>query len=144
MNLASFVSPLAGGLLIGLAAALLLLTDGRVAGISGVVGGLVEPSPDGVAWRAWFVGGLLLGAVALRVLAPCVFGTGPSASLGTLAVAGALVGYGTRLSNGCTSGHGVCGLSRRSPRSLVAVMTFMGIAIAVVYVVRHALAGTSG
>jgi uncharacterized membrane protein YedE/YeeE len=144
MNLASFVSPLAGGLLIGLAAALLLLTDGRVAGISGVVGGLVEPSPDGVAWRAWFVGGLLLGAIALRVLAPGVFGTGPTASLGTLAVAGALVGYGTRLSNGCTSGHGVCGLSRRSPRSLVAVMTFMGIAIAVVYVVRHALAGTEG
>src|SRR5271154_6301375 len=100
MNLAAYASPLAGGLLIGLAAALLLLTDGRVAGISGVVGGLVEPSPDGVAWRAWFVGALLLGAIALRVLAPGVLGTGPSASLGTLGVAGALVGYGTRLSNG--------------------------------------------
>src|ERR1700689_3617666 len=98
MNLASFASPLAGGLLIGLAAASLLLTDGRVAGISGVVGGLVDPSPDGVAWRAWFVGGLLLGAIALRVFAPGVFGRGPSASLATLAVTGALVGYGTRLS----------------------------------------------
>jgi uncharacterized protein len=139
MNLASCASPLAGGLLIGLAAASLLLTDGRVAGISGVVGGLVDPAPDGVAWRGWFVGGLLLGAIALRVFAPGVFGSGPSASLGTLAVAGALVGYGTRLSNGCTSGHGVCGLSRRSPRSLVAVITFMGVAMAVVYVVRHVL-----
>lgn len=143
MDLASFAPPLVGGLLIGIAAASLLLFDGRIAGISGVVGGLVERSPDGVAWRAWFVGGLLVGALGLRFFAPSVFGSGPQGSLILLAAAGGLVGYGTRLSNGCTSGHGVCGLSRRSPRSLAAVMTFMGVAIAVVYVVRHTLGGAS-
>jgi uncharacterized membrane protein YedE/YeeE len=139
MNTVSIAPAALGGLLIGLSAASLLLFDGRIAGISGVVGGLADTSPDGVAWRVWFLGGMFAGAAALRVFAPYVFGAGPSAAVPTLALAGALVGYGTRLSNGCTSGHGVCGLSRRSPRSLAAVMTFMGVAMAVVYVVRHIL-----
>jgi uncharacterized membrane protein YedE/YeeE len=134
------LSATVGGLFIGAAATLLLLFVGRVAGISGIVGGLVDSQPDGVGWRLWFIGGLLAGAVLLRVFAPAALGA-PTASLGTLAVAGLLVGYGTRLSNGCTSGHGVCGLSRRSPRSLVAVLTFMGVGGVVVFVVRHVPGG---
>ena len=134
------ISAVAGGLLIGAAAAMLLLSVGRIAGISGIVGGLADRRPDGVGWRVAFVAGLVAGAVLLRVFAPTAFGA-PTASLGTLAVAGLLVGYGTRLSSGCTSGHGVCGLSRRSPRSALAVMTFMGVAAGVVFAVRHVLRG---
>ncbi len=141
MTLVQALPPLAGGLLIGLSAAALLLLEGRIAGISGIVGRMLGPQGDEFGWRVWFVAGLLAGAVVLRVFAPGVFGAAPTASLGTLAVAGVLVGYGTRLANGCTSGHGVCGLSRRSPRSLASVATFMGVAVAVVFVVRHLLPG---
>jgi uncharacterized membrane protein YedE/YeeE len=137
MDHGTFLSATLGGLLIGASAAAMLLFLGRIAGISGIVGGLADVRPDGVGWRAWFLAGMLAGAGVLRAFAPGVFGAGPTASLGTLAVAGVLVGYGTRLSNGCTSGHGVCGLSRRSLRSLVAVLTFMGVAGVVVFVVRH-------
>ncbi|MEI8255959.1 MAG: YeeE/YedE thiosulfate transporter family protein [Deltaproteobacteria bacterium] len=141
MNLAQVLPPLAGGLLIGLSSAALLLLEGRIAGISGIVGRMFPPQAGEFAWRLWFVAGLLAGAVVLRVFTPGVFGAAPAASLGTLAVAGLLVGYGTRLANGCTSGHGVSGLSRRSPRSLAAVATFMGVAVGVVFVVRHLLPG---
>ena len=127
---------LAGGALIGLAAAMFVLLNGRVAGISGVVAGLLKPIRGDVAWRAAFVLGLLA--------APLIYGlvaAAPTlqidAGFGAIAVAGLLVGVGTRYGSGCTSGHGVCGLSRLSPRSLVATGTFMGAGFVTVFVIRH-------
>lgn len=131
---------LAGGVLIGIAAAMLLLLSGRVAGISGIVGGLLLPKPGDFAWRLAFVGGLLV-APAVMVL---FFGKNPipriDAGFGTLVIAGLLVGAGTSYGSGCTSGHGVCGLSRLSPRSLVATAAFMLAGFATVFVMRHVLA----
>ena len=127
---------LAGGVLIGIAAGMFLLFNGRVAGISGIVGGLLRPVGGDIAWRITFVIGL--------VAAPLVYGLFAvvprlqiDASPAALVVAGLLVGVGTRYGSGCTSGHGVCGLSRLSPRSLVATLCFMGAAFATVIVVRH-------
>lgn len=129
-------SSLAGGALIGLAAAMFVLLNGRVAGISGVVAGLLKPIDGDVAWRAAFVLGLLA--------APLIYGlvtAAPTlridAGFGAIAVAGLLVGVGTRYGSGCTSGHGVCGLSRLSPRSLVATGAFMGAGFVTVFVIRH-------
>lgn len=117
-------SALAGGALIGLSASLLLWVSGRVAGISGMLGGLLHPHRGDIAWRALFLLGLIVsGAIALLV-APQGFGSSPRGAL-ALALAGLLVGVGTRIGNGCTSGHGVCGLSRLSVRSLVATVTFI-------------------
>ena len=115
---------LAGGALIGLAASLLLFTHGRIAGISGVIGSLLPPVPSDRHWRLAFVGGLVLAGLLARALAPHAIGASVR-SPALVLVAGLLVGFGTRLGSGCTSGHGVCGLSRRSPRSLVAVLVFM-------------------
>ncbi|MFT3814689.1 MAG: YeeE/YedE family protein [Acidovorax sp.] len=130
------LSALAGGALIGLAAALLVLLNGRIAGISGVLGGLLRPQRGDVAWRAAFVLGLvaapLAWALCAAVPAPRI-----DAGYGTLALAGLLVGLGTRYGAGCTSGHGVCGLSRLSPRSLAATLIFMGAGFATVAVLRH-------
>jgi uncharacterized membrane protein YedE/YeeE len=132
--------PLVGGAIIGLSASLLLLCNGKVAGISGIFGGLLFRRPGDTAWRAAFVAGLLLGGLALAALHPGAFPPGGGGgSLGLAAAAGLLVGYGARLGNGCTSGHGVCGLSRLSVRSLAATMTFMTTAVITVYLVRHAL-----
>jgi uncharacterized membrane protein YedE/YeeE len=129
---------LAGGLLIGLAAAMFALLNGRIAGISGVLGGLLKPVRGDVAWRVAFIAGLI-GAPAVYTL----FGGMPApeidASQGALMVAGLLVGVGTRYGSGCTSGHGVCGLSRLSPRSLVATASFMAAGFSTVFVVRHLL-----
>jgi uncharacterized protein len=127
---------LAGGALIGFAAAMLLLLSGRVAGISGIVGGLLWPQRGDVAWRLAFVGGLLVAPLAMLF-----YSVNPriDAGLGTLALAGLLVGLGTRYGAGCTSGHGVCGLSRLSPRSLVATGAFMAAGIVTVFVTRHLL-----
>jgi len=136
MNIAFWLAPLAGGLLIGLAASLMLLLNGRIAGISNIVGGLWSSQANDVSWRWLFVFGLLGGGATLAVFQPQAFGQSP-ASLGTLAVAGLLVGVGASVGNGCTSGHGVCGLSRRSLRSLVATLVFMSTAIVTVYVTRH-------
>lgn len=123
--LGAFGPALAGGALIGLSAALFLLLTGRIAGISGVVGGLLVPRAGDLGWRVAFVGGLLLAGVGAVALAPAALGAPlPRASI-FVVVAGLLVGFGTRLGNGCTSGHGVCGVSRGSPRSLAAVLTFM-------------------
>ena len=129
-------SALIGGMLIGLAAAMFALLNGRVAGISGVLGGLFNPTRGDIGWRVAFVGGL--------VVAPLVYGlfaTLPAvqidASYVALVVAGLLVGVGTRYGYGCTSGHGVCGLSRLSPRSLVATLAFMGAGFVTVFVLRH-------
>jgi uncharacterized protein len=129
---------LLGGVLIGGAASALLLLNGRIAGISGIAGGIVTPRRGETEWRVVFFAGLLVGGVLLAVVQPQVFGRSP-ASLGVLALAGLLVGVGTRVSNGCTSGHGVCGLARRSVRSLAATVTFMACAAATVFVVGHVL-----
>jgi uncharacterized protein len=129
---------LAGGMLIGAAAALLVLLSGRLAGISGIVGGLIEVRRGDIAWRLAFVAGLLVAPAAMllvgRPLAPRI-----DAGMVLLLVAGLLVGLGTRYGSGCTSGHGVCGLSRLSPRSLVATAIFMAAGIATVFVTRHLL-----
>ena len=131
-------SALAGGVLIGIAAAMFLLLNGRVAGISGILGGLLRPAPGDVAWRAAFVLGL--------VGAPLVYGLFAAlpvlridSKFGALVLAGLLVGVGTRYGSGCTSGHGVCGLSRLSPRSLVATAAFMGAGFLTVFITRHLL-----
>ncbi|WP_019916337.1 YeeE/YedE family protein [Methyloversatilis discipulorum] len=131
-------SSLAGGVLIGLSAALLILGSGRVAGISGIVGGLLKPGGPDTTWRLAFLGGLLVAPLLWRLFAALPEAQ-PVAGGGMLVVAGLLVGIGTRYGSGCTSGHGVCGLSRLSPRSLVATLAFMGAGFATVYVVRHLL-----
>jgi len=130
---------LAGGVLLGLASALFILLSGRVLGISGILGGLLRPRAGDAGWRIAFVAGLLAApAVWSLWAAPVVprIEAGPA----LLAVAGLLVGWGTRYGSGCTSGHGVCGLSRMSPRSLVATLAFMGTGFATVFVMRHLLA----
>lgn len=131
-------SSLAGGVLIGLSAALLILGSGRVAGISGIVGGLLKPGGPDTVWRLAFLGGLLSAPLLWRLFAALPEAQ-PVTGGGMLVVAGLLVGIGTRYGSGCTSGHGVCGLSRLSPRSLVATLAFMGAGFATVYVVRHLL-----
>ena len=127
---------LAGGMLIGAAAALLVLLSGRIAGVSGILGGLITLNRGDIAWRLAFIGGLLVAPLAMIFypVSPRI-----DAGLGTLALAGLLVGLGTRYGSGCTSGHGVCGLSRLSPRSLVATGAFMAAGIATVFVTRHLL-----
>jgi uncharacterized protein len=127
-----------GGAVIGLAAALLVLVNGRVAGISGIVGGMLQPRVDDFRWRLAFVTGLLLAPVVYALVAALPSAT-IAASYPVLIVAGVLVGIGTRFAGGCTSGHGVCGLSRLSPRSLVATLVFMAAGFVVVFVVRHAI-----
>ena len=132
-------SALAGGLLIGLAAALLLSFNGRIAGISGIMGGLLaRPRAEEFGWRAAFVLGLLLAPALYRLFADLPESR-IDAGWATLIAAGLMVGYGSRLGSGCTSGHGVCGLSRLSPRSLVATLTFMAAGFVTVFVARHVL-----
>lgn len=131
-------SALAGGMLIGLAAAMFVLLNGRIAGISGVIGGLFKPVQGDVAWRAAFVLGLV-GAPWLYALFAALPQPRIDASFGALVIAGLLVGVGTRYGSGCTSGHGVCGLARLSPRSLAATVAFMAAGFATVFVTRHVL-----
>lgn len=127
---------LAGGVLLGLASALFVLLNGRILGISGIVGGLLRPRSGDVGWRISF----LLGMLAAPALYWLMAGPVPAridAGWGMVVLAGLLVGAGTRYGSGCTSGHGVCGLSRMSPRSLVATLAFMGAGFATVFVIRH-------
>ena len=132
------LASLAGGALIGIAAAMFVLLNGRVAGISGVLGDLLRPSRGDIGWRAAFVLGLV-GAPSVYLLFTVLPRSQIDAGYGALVLAGLLVGLGTRYGSGCTSGHGVCGLSRLSPRSLVATIAFMGAGFATVFVVRHLL-----
>lgn len=128
------VRGLVGGALVGASASVLLLANGRVAGISGIVGGLLSPlSTEERRWRLLFVVGLVLAGVVAMLLGSAA-GTPPV--LGVAIAAGLLVGVGTKLGNGCTSGHGVCGLSRLSPRSLVATLTFIGTGALAVVIAR--------
>ncbi len=129
-------SSLAGGVLIGIAAAMLLLLNGRIAGISGILGGLLKPVSGEVGWRVAFIAGLLVSPLAYRLFAALPWPQ-IEASYGALVLAGLLVGVGTRYGGGCTCGVGVCGLSRLSPRSLVATLAFMGAGFATVFVIRH-------
>jgi uncharacterized protein len=129
-------SALAGGALIGLAAAILLLLNGRIAGISGVLGGLLRPRSGDIGWRLAFALGLVL-APLVYVLVATLPQARIDAGTGALLLAGLLVGVGTRYGAGCTSGHGVCGLSRLSPRSMVATTVFMAAGFATVYLLRH-------
>ena len=135
----AWLSALAGGMLIGLAAAMLMLFSGRVAGISGVLGGLVfDRKPGDTTWRSVFIVGLLIGPVIAASAGLTRAVTMPTSWL-LIAAAGLLVGYGTRLGNGCTSGHGICGMARFSKRSFVATATFMGFGFITVFIVRHGL-----
>ena len=121
------VSALLGGAMIGAAASMLLLGNGRIAGISGTFAGLLRPVVGDTAWRVAFVGGLLAGGLLLAVLAPETIASSVNRGLGVTVLAGVVVGFGVRMGNGCTSGHGVCGLSRLSTRSLVATVSFLGV-----------------
>ena len=130
---------LAGGVLLGVAAALFILLNGRVLGISGIVGGLLAPKAGDAGWRVALLLGLFAAPLVMGLIAPAGFIAAPriDAGFGLVVLAGLLVGIGTRYGAGCTSGHGVCGLSRLSPRSLVATLAFMGAGFATVFVIRH-------
>ena len=129
---------LSGGLLLGVASGLFILINGRILGVSGILGGLLAPRSGGVAWRLSFLVGMAVAPLVAASLFPASIGL-PRIDAGYLTIAGAglLVGFGTRYGSGCTSGHGVCGLSRLSPRSLVSTLTFMGAGFLMVYLLRH-------
>jgi uncharacterized membrane protein YedE/YeeE len=134
---------LAGGLVLGLATALFMLVHGRILGISGILGGLIVPGRSDTGWRVAFVLGLVAAPVVSGWLAPEGWARAPriDASPALIVLAGVLVGLGTRYAAGCTSGHGICGLSRLSPLSLVATACFMAAGFAVVFVMRHLVGG---
>ncbi len=133
------IKPLIGGMLIGLSAALLMLAKGRIAGISGIVEGVLRPKTGDIAWRVIFLAGLIIGGFVMSALLPERFDLTTNRTMGMTALAGILVGIGVHIGCGCTSGHGVCGISRISVRSLVAVPTFMGTGALVVWLVNQQL-----
>ena len=130
---------LSGGVLLGVASAMFILLNGRILGISGILGGLLPPKVGDSLWRVAFLLGLFAAPLVFTALVPAGFASAPriDATEWTVVAAGLLVGIGTRYASGCTSGHGVCGLSRMSPRSLVATLSFMGAGFVTVYLVRH-------
>jgi len=131
-----------GGLLIGLAASLMLLLHGRIAGISGILGGLLQPRSGERSWRLLFLAGMASGGALFAVFWPAAMVDTLARSPATVVVAGLLVGVGTQLSRGCTSGHGICGLTRMSPRSAAAVASFMATGFLTAYVTQQLLGGT--
>jgi uncharacterized membrane protein YedE/YeeE len=132
---------LAGGVILGVASAIFILVNGRILGISGILGGLLPPKAGDTTWRVFFLLGMLAAPTVFHAVVPAQYITAPrvDASDWMVIAAGLLVGIGTRYASGCTSGHGVCGLSRLSPRSLVATLSFMGAGFVMVYVLRHIL-----
>lgn len=136
------ILPTIGGVLIGLAAAAVMYFNGRIAGISGIFGGLLAPNRGDIGWRATFIMGLVVGGLLMLAVQPEAFVNTVDRSFGAIIVAGLLVGFGTRLGSGCTSGHGVCGISRLSPRSLTATITFMITGAATVLVVNQLFGGS--
>ncbi|MEL6342113.1 MAG: YeeE/YedE family protein [Myxococcota bacterium] len=136
------ISALIGGAFIGVSASMMLLLNGRIAGISGLLGGLLSQRPSDVNQRGVFLAGLLVGGLVLGFVMPGAFVMEASRSTGALIVAGLLVGFGTRLGNGCTSGHGVCGISRMSPRALAATGTFMIAGFVTVGLITQLLGGS--
>jgi uncharacterized membrane protein YedE/YeeE len=151
MDIGASLSGLVGGILIGLSAIWLMGSLGRIAGISGILSGLLLERPRGdSAWRLAFLLGLVSGPMVLMLLggelgnvagAPDEVIGAPAGGVGLMVIAGLLVGVGTGIGNGCTSGHGVCGLARLSPRSLVATLTFLGVAMVTVFIMRHVRGG---
>ncbi|MBI3297003.1 MAG: YeeE/YedE family protein [Elusimicrobia bacterium] len=137
-----FLQPLLGGALIGLAGILLLYADGKIAGVSGMLGGLLRTQTRLNGWRYAFLAGLLAGGFILSKTGRLAFQALPGRSVGALLAAGLLVGFGTQLASGCTSGHGVCGLGRLSGRSLAATLTFIAAGAAAVYLIEHVLGGS--
>jgi len=135
------LASLLGGVLIGLSASAMLLLDGKIAGISGILAGVLKPVKGDTLWRICFLTGLLAGGLLLKELLPRAFEFGLIRPFPLLAIAGLLVGFGTRLGSGCTSGHGVCGVSRLSPRSLVSTATFIFTGALVVYLLNHLAGG---
>jgi uncharacterized membrane protein YedE/YeeE len=135
------ISAALGGLLIGFATLLLVLLNGRVAGISGIIGGAARASRDDLAWRGAFLAGLIAAALAYAAIGGSIPPVAITAPPAILVFGGLLVGFGSRLGNGCTSGHGVCGIARFSRRSLAATLVFMMVAGATVFVTRHVLGG---
>ena len=134
-----YSSVLIGGALIGLSSVLLFVFSGRIAGICGMAFSLMATSLDKNIWRVVFLVGLISGSLLYHYVTGAPYPQAPNTSLPLLIIAGLLVGYGTSLGNGCTSGHGISGLARLSPRSLVATLTFMGSAIATLYIAKHLL-----
>ena len=134
---------LTGGLMLGVASAMFILLNGRILGISGILGGLMPPKVGDTWWRVAFLLGMFAAPTVFHAVMPVEWVTAPRIEAGELSVIGAglFVGIGTRYASGCTSGHGVCGLSRLSPRSLVATLSFMGAGFLMVYVLRHVLQG---
>lgn len=141
MTMTAAILATIGGILIGLASLGLLYFNGRIAGISGIVGGLLQPNRGDILWRALFVVGLFTGGLVLLLAYPSAFPSEVETSTLGLIAAGLLVGIGTRIGSGCTSGHGVCGMSRLSPRSFVATLTFMAAGAVTVFIVRVAFGG---
>lgn len=132
-----WINALLGGVLIGVSVSLMLFWNGRVTGISGIINGALSPEKGDTSWRVLFIAGLFLGGLALKVLNPNVFSGSLPTESWTTVVAGLLVGFGTILGSGCTSGHGVCGISRMSPRSLVATIIFIIAGVLTVAVLRQ-------
>ena len=135
------VSAAIGGALIGLSSVLLMLFTGRIAGIAGITAGLFGPRTDDRTWRLAFIAGLIAAPLAAGLIGHAVARPQLPPSMIVIAVAGLLVGFGTRLGNGCTSGHGICGIARLSPRSIAATLVFMAAAVIVVALTRHVFAG---
>jgi uncharacterized membrane protein YedE/YeeE len=133
------ITSLAGGIILGVASAIFILVNGRILGISGILGGLLPPKRGDTFWRVAFLLGFAAAPMVFHAVVPAQYITAPriDATEMMVVIAGLLVGIGTRYASGCTSGHGVCGLSRLSPRSLVATLSFMGTGFAMVYVMRH-------
>jgi uncharacterized membrane protein YedE/YeeE len=143
LSLAQLAPPVIGGLLIGVAVALLWLSNGRNAGISGILGGVLELEREDLGWRSAFLVGLIAGGLGISRLAPSLFSWEAPHSILLVSASGLLVGFGTRLGGGCTSGHGLCGISRLSQRSLVATGVFMALGMVATYLLRHALGGAA-
>jgi uncharacterized membrane protein YedE/YeeE len=135
------ISSAIGGALIGVSASILLAFSGRIAGISGIFGGAIVPKHGDAGWRMWFLAGLISTGLLWRIFRPAAFGAPIAQSLSLTIFAGLLVGVGTQIGNGCTSGHGVCGISRGSKRSITATMMFMATAAVTVFFVRHFFGG---
>lgn len=131
-----WINALIGGAVIGVSVSLMLLWNGRVTGISGIINGAISPVKGDTGWRVLFIVGLILGGLTIRILNPSAFSGALSTDMWTKVVAGLLVGFGTLLGSGCTSGHGICGISRMSPRSLVATIVFVGAGIVAVSAFR--------
>jgi uncharacterized membrane protein YedE/YeeE len=136
MQLTNLVEPLIGGVLIGISASMLLLLKGRVFGVSGIVNGVLAPKKGDTAWRVAALAGLFAAGLIFLFVAPEMLVGKTSDSVARYVIAGLLVGFGTQLGSGCTSGHGVCGISRMSPRSIVSTLTFIGVGILIVAIIR--------